>query len=132
MAINLTVAEVREFYPTSASDVTVQDEIDAVIEDYGQCLEANYSEAKAKRLAKYMVALNLSTAVSSGGGGAVKGQTAPNGAKVEYDTSQQSANIKDNIERADTANCLGITADDSEGGFVLGTLGANLNNSGCY
>lgn len=126
MTINLTVAEVREFYPTSASDATVQDEINAVIEDYGTCLEASYSADKAKRLAKYMVALNLSTAVSSGGSGAVKGRTAPNGARVEYDTSQQQANIRDNIERADTANCLGITAND-DSLYLFGTMGSNLN-----
>ena len=124
MAINLTVAEVREFYPTSASDSKIQSFINVVIEKYGACLESSYSENTADVLAKSAVAIMLSNASSSSG--QIKSKRAPNGSAVTYETGDQIDGSYNNIEALDSNRCL-IDLIASKGVFLFGTMGSNLN-----
>lgn len=126
MAIVITPSDIRDFCSTDATDSKIQMYIDVALDKYGACLESAYSAVVAKNLAMSGVCLMLENSNTSG---RISSERAPNGASTSYDTTDELSGMKENIMLLDTNNCmLDLT---SNGNFVFGTIGTNLNEYGC-
>lgn len=106
MAITITIAEVKEFCPTSLPDAVITSLIDLVTERMGACAEASYPVETAKTILIYAVCHFVQLTE----GGEVKSERSPNGAATTFENHASGEGLKSTqngrtLLMLDTAGC---------------------------
>lgn len=114
MAITITIAEVKEFCPTSLPDAVITSLIDLVTERMGVCAEAAYSANIAKTVLIFAACHFVETA----GGGEVKTERSPNGASTTFENHASGEGLKStqngrNLLSVDKAHCYNLLVDQT-------------------